>query len=49
MSGVGEGDAGKYLIQIVNKPHQVIALKVWHTLGIFFPIKYIAEPVVKVG
>ena len=38
-----------YFIQVVDNPHQILALKVWRALDIFFPIKYIAELVVKVG
>ena len=44
-----KGDVVTYFIQIVDKPHQIIAFKVRRALGIFFPIEYIAELVVKVG
>ena len=39
----GEEDVATYLVQIVNKPHQIIALKVRRTLLILFPIKYVTE------
>lgn len=32
-----------YLVQVINKPSQIIALKVWHTPPILIPIKYLAE------
>ena len=37
-----------YLVQIINKPHQLITLKVWHTSPIPLPIKYVAELTVEV-
>jgi hypothetical protein len=40
---------GRYLVQVVNKPYQVIALKVRHALLILFPVQYVAELVVKIG
>ena len=43
------GDAVMYLIQIVNKPHQVVTLKVWRTSDILLPVEYAAELVVEVG
>ena len=46
---MGKGDAETYLIQIVDKPHQVIALKVWYIFAIFLPIKHMAELVMKIG
>ena len=36
-------------VQIVNKPDDIIELKVRHTLEIFLPIESAAELVVKVG
>lgn len=47
--GVGEGDAKTYLIQIVNEPHQIVALKVRYTLAILLPVKYLAELIAKPG
>ena len=38
-----------YLVQILNKPYQVIALKIRHTLPVLLPIKYVAELIVKSG
>lgn len=43
-----KGDTVTYLVQIINKPHQIAALKVRQALKIFPPIQYIAELVVKV-
>ena len=45
----GREDTATYFIQVIDNPHQIIALKVRRALGIFFPIKYTAELVVKVG
>jgi len=45
----GEGDAARYLVQVINEPHQIIALKVWHTLLILLPIKYSGEFIAKRG
>ena len=38
-----------YLVQIVNKPHQIIALEVLHALLILLPIKDVAELIAKPG
>jgi hypothetical protein len=38
-----------YLVQIINEPYQVVALKVCHPLLILLSVKYITELVVKVG
>jgi len=47
--GVWRGDAVMYLVQIINKPHQVVTLKVWRTSYILLPVEYGAELVVEVG
>jgi hypothetical protein len=46
---VGKGGMATYLVQIVNKPHQIIAFKARYTLLILLPIKYFAELIVKPG
>jgi hypothetical protein len=46
---VGKGNATTYLVQIINEPYQVVALKVCYPLLILLSVKYIAELVVKVG
>ena len=38
-----------YLVQIVNKPHQIVTLKVLHASFILFVIQHIAELIVKIG
>ena len=38
-----------YLVQIINEPHQILALKVRGALLILLPVKYVAELVVKLG
>ena len=44
------GDEATHLVQMVSKPFQTIAiLKVWHTLLILLPIKYVAGLVAKSG
>ena len=40
---VGMDDVAAYLVQIINKPRQIIALKIWHALCVLLPVKYIAE------
>lgn len=45
----GEEDVATYLVQIVNKPHQIVSLKVWHALVILLPIQHVAELIVKPG
>lgn len=47
--GVGKGDLTTYFGQIVNEPHKIIVLKVWHGLFILLPVKYIAKLVLEVG
>ena len=47
--GVGKGDATRYLVQIIDKPNQITALKVWFTPSIFLPVKCVAELIVKPG
>ena len=42
-------DVAAYLVQIINKPRQIIALKIWHTLCVLLPVKYIAELIVEPG
>ena len=42
-------NAAAYCVKIIDKPHRVIALKVWCTPRILLPIKYVAELVVKLG
>ena len=42
------GDLVTDLIEIVNKPYQVIVLKALHALLILLPIKHVAESIVKV-
>ena len=34
---------------MVNKPHQIIAWKVWHTLLIFLSAEYVVELFMKPG
>jgi hypothetical protein len=46
---VRKGDAATYLVQIVYKPHQIVALKVRHALLVLLSVKNVAELVVKVG
>ena len=36
-----------YLVQILSKPYQVIALKIRYALPVLLPIKYVAELIVK--
>jgi hypothetical protein len=38
-----------YLVQIVNQPHQLIALKVWHAFLILLPVEDVAEFIVEPG
>ena len=38
-----------YLVQIINKPHQIITLKTLHESPILLPIKYVAESIVEPG
>jgi len=47
--GVRKGDVAMYLVQVLNKPHQIIALKVRHTILILLPIKDVADLIVKHG
>ena len=46
--GAGRRDVATYLIQIVDEPHQILALKVRHAFLVLLPIKYVAELIVKV-
>jgi len=45
----GNTGATTCLVQIVNKPHRIVILKVWHASIILLPIKYVAELVVEFG
>ena len=47
--GAGEGGAATHLVQIVNKPRQIVSLKFWHALVILLPIQHVAELIVKPG
>jgi hypothetical protein len=38
-----------YPVQIINKPHKIIALKIWHALRVLLPVKYVVEFVVEPG
>ena len=38
-----------YLVQIVNKSHQIVTLKVQHASFILFVIQHIAESIVEIG
>lgn len=38
-----------YLVQVINKPRQIITLKVRHILRILSPMKYVVELIVKLG
>ena len=42
---VGRGDIATYLVQIVNKPDQIVLLKVLHTSFILSPVKCLVEPI----
>lgn len=37
----GKREVTRYLVQIIDQPHQIIALQVWDALSILLPIKYI--------
>ena len=37
------------LVQINNKPHQIIVSEVRHTLLILFPVECVAELIVELG
>ena len=38
-----------YLIQTINEPHQITALKFLQASPILLPIEYVAELIVKLG
>jgi hypothetical protein len=38
-----------YLVQVINKPHQIIILKVRHRLLILFSVKDVCELIVEPG
>ena len=44
-----KGGMVTHLVQIVNKPHQIIVLKVPHALLILLPVKCTAELIVEIG
>lgn len=44
-----EGDSEAYLVEIVDKPGEIISLEVRYTPRILFSIEYIAEFVLKDG
>ena len=46
---VRKGDMVTCLVQIVDKPGQVIFLKILHPLFIFLPVKCVIEPIGKLG
>ena len=45
--GAKKRDTTAYLVQIVDTPHQIIALNGWHPLLAFLPVKYAADSIVK--
>jgi len=45
----GRADVVTCLVQIIDKPHQVITLEVWHTFPIFLPTKHVVEFIMKPG
>ena len=47
--GVKKRDMMTNIVQIVNEPHQIIALKVWHAFPVLLPIKHVANLIVKPG
>ena len=47
--GVKKRDMMTNIVQIVNEPHQIIALKVWHALLVLLPIECVADLIVKIG
>jgi len=49
VSGGREESMATYRVQIIDKPCQIIALKVWYTLLKLFPIKHLAELTVELG
>ena len=49
LSGVREGNLATHLVQILNKPHQIVALKVRDTFLILLLMKYAADLIVKPG
>ena len=49
LSGVGKGDMMAYLVQMFNKPHQIIVLEALHTLRILLTVKYVGEFIMKPG
>ena len=46
---VGKCDVATHLIQIINEPHQVIALKILHTSPIIPSAKHVAKLILKLG
>ena len=49
LGAAGEGNTTTYLIQVVDQPHQIIALKVPDALLKPFPIKDVAELIVELS
>ena len=47
--GAEKRDTTTYLIQIVNKPHQIATLKARYASIILFVIQHIAKPIVELG
>ena len=46
---MGKGHVETDLIQIINKPDQIVALKGWYTLLKLLPIQYVAELTVELA
>lgn len=44
---VGLEDEMSYIVQIVNKPHEIIALKASTGLHVLFPVQHVAELIMK--
>ena len=47
--GVKKRDTAAYLVQIVDKPHQITAWSGWDPLLVFLPIKCAAGSIVKLA
>jgi len=43
-----KGDVATYHVQIVNKPHRILAFQVRHGFLILLSIEYVAELIVKI-
>lgn len=44
-----KGGVATYLVQVIDKPDQMTVLEVRYTLLILFPIKHVAELIMKLG